>query len=103
MSMHSYISSRSTVSQAAELARLLADPTRLRIFEALFTATEDLCVNEIAASVGSSHSATSHQLAKLEARGVVECFREGQKMCYKLTDDPLVPKIKKSLQIFNIL
>ena len=101
--MRSYIDSSYTISQAAEFARLLSDPTRLRILQTLFTADDDLCVNEIAASVGSSQSATSHQLAKLESRGVVECFREGQKMCYKLTDSPHVTSVKKILKTFSLI
>ena len=100
--MRSYISP-SSVFEATEVARLLSDPTRVRILVALKTATDDMCVNEIAEAVGSSHSATSHQLSKLEALNVVECFRDGQKMCYELKDNARVTQIITMLTTLNVL
>ena len=88
---------------ATEIARLLGDPTRVRILRALFDADEELCVADLADAVGSSHSATSHQLAKLESYGIVQCVRHGQKMCYTLQDNALVSRIKKALIIFSVL
>lgn len=102
--MHSYTVSPAQgnkITQTAEAARLLSDPTRLRILSLLFDEPEGMCVYEIADKVGSSPSATSHQLAKLEANEIVICFREGQKMCYQITDTSLVKRIKKILDIFN--
>jgi len=81
--------------------KLLSDPTRLKILGFLFRSREEVCVNEIADAIGMSHSATSHQLAKLEARGVVECFRRGQSMCYQIKDGPVTRKIKKAVMIFE--
>jgi len=101
--MRSYIRTDDVVANAAEVARLLADPTRLRILKALFTAYDDLCVNEIAEMVGISHSATSHQLAKLDAHGIVECYREGQKICYTRAETPFMEQIEKILHILSII
>lgn len=103
MSMHSDTRTIDPLSKAVDIAKLLSDPTRVRILKALFEAEEDMCVYEIAEKVGSSQSATSHQLAKLEAYGVVVCYREGQKMCYELTSSPLVEDIRKTLTIFNVI
>lgn len=103
MSMRSDVQTIDPLTKAADIAKLLSDPTRLRILQALFGAQEDMCVYEIAEKVGSSQSATSHQLAKLEAYGVVICYREGQKMCYELSQSPLVADIKKALSLFNVL
>lgn len=91
------------LTQAAEIAKLLSDPTRLKILQTLFNATGDMCVYEISEAVGSSQSATSHQLAKLEACKVVVCYREGQKMCYEVTDEPIVDQVKKALQLFGVI
>lgn len=104
--MRSYIISRVSrggIHQAAETMGILSDPTRVRILKLLFRNREGMCVYEIAKEVGSSPSATSHQLAKLEARGIVFCYREGQKMCYELTDGSLVLRIEKILRVLSVL
>ena len=101
--MHSDIKTMDSLTRAVDIAKLLSDPTRLKILQTLFQANEDMCVYEIAEKVGSSQSATSHQLAKLEANGIVACYREGQKMCYELSDSSLVTDIRKTLNVFNIV
>lgn len=101
--MHSDIYLAEDVEHAADIARLLSDPTRLRILKLLFQNPEGMCVYEIAEEVGSSPSATSHQLAKLEAREIVCCYREGQKMCYELTAEPIVAYIKRTLHTLTVL
>ena len=103
MSMRSYIPTIDSITQTAEIARLLSDPTRLKILRALFLAESDMCVSDIVEEVGSSQSATSHQLAKLEASDVVLCFRDGQKMCYELTKSPIVKNIEKTLRILSVI
>lgn len=106
MNMLSDIKGTSHVKQtarAAEVARLLGDQTRLNILALLFHNRDGMCVYEIAEEVGSSPSATSHQLAKLEAHGIVVCYREGQKMCYELTKTPLVFEIEKILRLLSVL
>lgn len=89
--------------EAVDAAKILSDPTRLRVLQILFENPEGMCVYEIAEEVGSSPSATSHQLAKLEGHGIVRCYREGQKMCYQLTRAPLVTRIRKVLNLFKIV
>ena len=64
--------------------RLLGDVSRYKILFVLEKKREGMCVNEIAEAVGLSPSATSHQLAKLEAHRVVDKYREGQLVCYVL-------------------
>jgi len=72
------------VTKAILAFKLLSDPTRYRILSMLFGEPEGLCVYEIAEGVNISHSAASHQLAKLEAHQIVESFREGQTVCYEI-------------------
>ena len=93
----------STVASTQELtdiAKLLSDETRVRILRTL-EGTDGMCVYEIAEAVGASHSATSHQLAKLESRDVVVCYREGQKMCYELTNKTFAKKIINAIKILS--
>ena len=85
------------ILKAAQIFRLLADPTRLKILELLFRSKKKLCVHEIAEIVGVSQSATSHQLAKLESRGIVNCFRLGQMMCYEINQSSLAKNVRDLL------
>lgn len=55
----------SWVQDASALLKVVADPTRLRLLRAL--STGELCVCDLAAVVGSSESAVSHQLRLLRA------------------------------------
>jgi ArsR family transcriptional regulator, lead/cadmium/zinc/bismuth-responsive transcriptional repressor len=65
--------------------KMMADTTRLRIFEILFD--QALSVNEIVDKLGISQSAISHQLAQLRKVKLVSADRVGQSMIYRLKDD----------------
>lgn len=74
-----------TLVRMAELFRGLADPTRLQILLAL--AASELCVCDLAAVVGLSQSAISHQLRVLRQLRMVRSRREGKLVYYHLDDD----------------
>ena len=63
----------------------LGDPTRLRIVAAL--AAQELCVCDLAATIGQSESAVSHQLRRLSALQLVRSRRDGRRVFYALDDD----------------
>jgi len=91
---------KKAVVAAANFA-IIADPTRCRIIKLLKEAeAKGQCVYEVADAIGLTHSAASHQLNKMEALKIVECYREGQTMCYQLSDSPLSKDIVKALSIF---
>ena len=69
----------------SEIFSALADPTRLRIIAAL--AAAELCVCDLAATVGLSQSAVSHQLRVLRDRGLVRARKDGRRAYYQLDDD----------------
>jgi ArsR family transcriptional regulator len=69
----------------ADLFAVLADPTRLRLVAAL--ADHELCVCDLAATLGLSESAVSHQLRLLRERGLVRARRDGRLVYYALDDD----------------
>jgi DNA-binding transcriptional ArsR family regulator len=69
----------------AALFSALGDPTRLRIVATL--ATNEMCVCDIAAALGLSTSAVSHQLRVLRERGLVRPRRAGRLVYYALDDD----------------
>ena len=69
----------------ADLFRLIADPTRVRLLYALLEAGE-LCVCDLAAAVGVPESATSHALRLLRTAGIVRNRRSGRVVYYRLDD-----------------
>lgn len=73
-----------TVFELAEFFKVLGEPTRVRILQAL--ADEELCVCDIAAVVGGTPSAVSHQLRILRTARLIR-FRKDGKMAYYALDD----------------
>lgn len=67
-----------------ETFEALADPTRARILYAL--TNSPLCVRDLAAVVGVSESAVSHQLRLLRDRRLVKRRRQGTTIYYALDD-----------------
>jgi len=74
-----------TVERTTAIFSALADPTRFRLLDALVH--QELCVCDLAAAVGVSQSAVSHQLRLLRDRGLVAFRRDGQRAVYRLADD----------------
>lgn len=73
------------ILEMAAMFKALADPTRLRIINALLVT--DMCVYDLAALMGMSQSAVSHQLAALRASRLIRQRREGKQMFYSLDDE----------------
>lgn len=91
----------SQVTRATDTFRLLSDPTRFEILDLLFWTKKELCVGEIAEAVGISHSAASHQLEKLEGRGIVLCSRKGQMRCYEVIQNSLTKQLQYVMSFFT--
>lgn len=68
----------------ADFFNALSDPTRVRIISALSAA--ELCVGDLAATLGMTQSAISHQLRLLRRLRVVRGRREGRQVFYALDD-----------------
>jgi len=73
-----------TTERLADTFAALADPTRLRIIEAL--SLEEMCVCDVSAALGLSQSATSHQLRILRNLRLVKHRRAGRLVFYSLDD-----------------
>ena len=65
--------------------KAFSDKTRLRILTALVT--RELCVCDIAALLGMSQSAISHQLRFLKQARLVKSRKSGKTVYYALCDD----------------
>jgi len=68
----------------ANLFKMFADNTRLRILWAL--SHEDMCVCDLAALLGMTKSAISHQLKSLRLANLVKYVKQGKVVYYSLVD-----------------
>lgn len=76
------------VAALADLFKMLGDPTRVRILDTL--AQGERCVCDIAALVGMSESAVSHQLRLLRTTRLVRVRRAGRQAFYALDDHHII-------------
>jgi DNA-binding transcriptional ArsR family regulator len=74
-----------TLLGMTETFGVLSDPTRLKIVLALLK--EELCVCDIAALLGVTESAVSHQLRLLKSLRLVKYRRNGKMAYYSLDDE----------------
>lgn len=77
-----------TDPEAARLDRVrraLCEPLRVRIIKAL--GSEELCVNDLAATIERPPEVASQHLRVLRQLGVVEPARRGRIVFYRLTDE----------------
>lgn len=82
-------------SQLITVFDAFGDATRLRMIR-LLVDKKNICVSELADEVGITTSGASQQLKFLESCGVVNRFRKGQKICYKINlEDQIVRDVMK--------
>jgi DNA-binding transcriptional ArsR family regulator len=66
-----------------KLFQALGDPTRYKMVK-IITLQPTICVSELASEVGITPAGASQHLTVLEKVGLVEPYRDGKKVCYKL-------------------
>ena len=85
-----------TLYDLTELFRIFGDSTRIRILYVRFEA--EMCVCDIAALLGMTQSAISHQLRALKNAKLVTSRREGKTVFYSLADDHVKTIIDQGLE-----
>ena len=80
------------IEELSQIFKAFADPSRLRILYALVT--QEMCVCDLAALLGVSESAASHQMRILRNMNLVKNRREGQVLYYRLVDDHVMQLIR---------
>ena len=73
------------LADLADLFKNFSDTTRIRILSLLIV--NEMCVCDIAAALGATQSAISHQLRILKQSRLVKSRREGKTIYYALADD----------------
>lgn len=84
------------VQGATDIFRVLADPTRLRIVDAL--SRHELCVCDLALIVNASQSSVSHSLRALRQLRLVRYRKEGKVAFYSLDDHHIANLLKTAFE-----
>ena len=71
--------------ELTSLFKVLGNETRVRLLHALVRSGE-LCVSELAETIGLKPQAVSNQLQRLAGRGVVATRRDGTTIHYRIVD-----------------
>ncbi|GIV64665.1 MAG: transcription regulator ArsR [Bellilinea sp.] len=74
-----------TATRLSQIFGALSDPSRVRLISALLAG--ELCVHDLAAALGMSQSAVSHQLRFLRSLNLVRYRKEGRVVYYCLEDE----------------
>ena len=69
----------------ASVFKVLANDTRLRLLHALVK-SEELCVTDLAKTIGMKPQAVSNQIQRLNDLGIIASRREGNNIYYRLVD-----------------
>ncbi len=80
-----YLHQYKELEPMSDLFKAMADPGRLKILLALDG--QEMCVCDLAALLGVSESAASHQIRILRTMNLVKNRRDGQVLYYRLVDD----------------
>ena len=80
----------------SELFKVFGYSTRIRILFVLFEA--EVCVCDLAAALGMTQSAVSHQLRILKQSKLVKSRREGKSVFYSLADGHVRTIIDQGLE-----
>ena len=86
--------SADAVRDVADTFRILGDPTRIRILDAL--SGGELCVCDIASLAVISESAVSHQLRLLRSMRLVKSHRAGRLVFYALDDQHIIELLRQA-------
>ncbi|MDR1362872.1 MAG: metalloregulator ArsR/SmtB family transcription factor, partial [Spirochaetaceae bacterium] len=84
-----------TMLDLADLFKMFADSTRVKIICALLCA--EMCVCDISALLGMTKSSISHQLRLLRQTKLVKNRREGKIIYYSLDDEHINDILDKGL------
>jgi DNA-binding transcriptional ArsR family regulator len=84
-------------ADVAAVARLLADPVRVRILLALGEGRQ-LAAGELAALAGVSPSAASFHLARLAGAGLLRAHQRGKRRYFEIAD-PALPRAVEALAV----
>src|ERR1051325_9502480 len=86
----------SDVDDLTGIFRVLGDPTRVRILDVL--SRSEVCVQDLASTLGLSQSAVSHQLRLLRSSRIVRARRSGRNIFYAVDDHHILTLFEQGLK-----
>lgn len=84
------------LQELAEFFKVFGDATRLKILNVLMVS--EMCVQDIADSIGMSESAVSHQLRVLKQMDLVKNRRDGKTIFYALADSHILTILNTGIE-----
>jgi DNA-binding transcriptional ArsR family regulator len=84
------------LNRLSSIYKVLGDPSRLKIVMALRNV--EMCVCDLAAFLGLTESAISHQLRRFKDLALVKSRREGQVIYYSLDDEHVAELLSVGLE-----
>jgi len=88
--------SEKELNRLSSIYKVLGDPNRLKIVMALKNV--EMCVCDLAAFLGLTESAVSHQLRRFKDLSLVKSRREGQVIYYSLDDAHVAELLNTGLE-----
>ncbi len=85
-----------TAARLAQIFQALSDPSRVRLISALNAG--ELCVCDLAAVLGMTQSAVSHQLRSLRDQRLVRARKTGRVVYYALDDSHIRDLFERGLE-----
>ena len=92
----SHMPDEDTLYDLADFFKIFADSTRIKILYVLLM--HEMCVCDLAGTLGVSQSAISHQLRTLKQMDLVRSRREGKTVFYSLADDHIKSILSQGLE-----
>ena len=86
-----------TSLRLAEIFKVLGDQTRIKMLS-LLASEKEMCVCDIAESLGMGQSAISHQLRVLRDARLVKFRKDGKEAFYSLDDDHVLSLMAQGLE-----
>lgn len=86
-----------TSQRLAYIFKILGDPTRIKMLS-LLSSEDEMCVCDIAETLGMGQSAISHQLRVLRDARLVKFRKEGKEAFYSLDDDHVLTLMGQGLE-----
>ena len=92
----SHMTSEDILYDLADFFKVFADSTRIKILYVLLM--HEMCVCDLANTLGVSQSAISHQLRTLKQMDLVRSRRDGKTVFYSLADDHIKAILSQGLE-----
>ncbi|MGF9711871.1 transcriptional regulator [Paenibacillus sp. JMULE4] len=89
--------SKNDFQDMAQIFKVLADHTRLKVAYALCD-EDELCVCDVANIIGSTMATASHHLRLLRNMGIAKYRKEGKLVFYSLEDEQLKQMIRLAIE-----